>query len=78
VKTAISIPDRVFVAAERASRRLGISRSQFYSKAVEAFLKTQRGQGIKAALNAVYATEDSRLDPVLAAMQEASLRGEDW
>jgi hypothetical protein len=60
------------------SRKLGISRSQFYCKAVEAFLKAHRNHGIKDALDAVYGAEDSWLDPVLAAMQDASIQPEDW
>lgn len=77
MKTAISIPDPLFAAAERASRKLGMSRSQFYCKAVEAFLKAHRNHSIKDALDAVYGAEDSRLDPVLAAMQDATLQPED-
>ena len=78
MKTAISIPDPLFAAAERASRRLGISRSQLYSKAVQAYLEAKRSQGIKEVLDAVYSAEDSRIDPVLAAMQAASIKPEEW
>ena len=78
MKTAISIPDPLFAAAERASRNLGMSRSQFYSEAVKLFLKSRPSQGVKEALDAVYRSEDSRLDPVLAAMQDASLELEEW
>jgi len=66
VKTAISIPDPLFRAAERAAKRQKVSRSDFYAQAVEAYLKAQRAQGVKEALDAVYATEDSSLDPGLA------------
>jgi hypothetical protein len=34
VKTAISIPDATFERAERRARALGVSRSEFYAKAV--------------------------------------------
>jgi len=34
VKTAISIPDRVFRSAEQLAARLGVSRSELYSKAL--------------------------------------------
>jgi len=67
VKSVISIPDALFSAAERAAKRQKISRSRFYAQAVEAYLKAQRAQGVKEALDAVYATEDSSLDPGLAA-----------
>jgi predicted transcriptional regulator len=67
VKTALSIPDPLFRAAERAAKRHKVSRSRFYAQAVEAYLKAQRTQGVKEALDAVYANESSELDPGLAA-----------
>jgi metal-responsive CopG/Arc/MetJ family transcriptional regulator len=39
MKTAISIPDELFSAAEEAARRMAVSRSEFYAKAVEAYLR---------------------------------------
>jgi metal-responsive CopG/Arc/MetJ family transcriptional regulator len=78
VKTAISIPDRVFRAAERAAKRQKVSRSRFYTQAVEAYLKRQSDKRITEALNAVYATEDSSLDPVIAQLQSRSIGREDW
>ena len=73
MKTAISIPDRLFAAAERLSNRLGISRSRFYAMAIEKVLESDARHGIKQALDAVYSQENSRLDPKLANMQSASV-----
>jgi CO/xanthine dehydrogenase FAD-binding subunit len=67
MKTAISIPDPLFHAAERAAKRQKVSRSRFYAKAVAAYLKSQREKGIKKALDAVYASEPPEPDPFLAA-----------
>ncbi len=78
MKTAISIPDPLFEAAERASKRMRVSRSRLYSLAVEAFLKSNRSRGVKEALDEVYRSEDCRLDPVLETMQARSLPREDW
>jgi len=78
VKTAVSIPDRVFDASERLSKRLGMSRSELYAKALETFLSSHSRVGLKEELDAVYGTETSDLDPVLMAMQVASLPHEDW
>jgi metal-responsive CopG/Arc/MetJ family transcriptional regulator len=39
VKTAISIPDGVFEAAEAIAQQLGVSRSEFYTKALQAYLE---------------------------------------
>jgi metal-responsive CopG/Arc/MetJ family transcriptional regulator len=67
MKTAISIPDPLFHAAERAAKRQKVSRSRFYAKAVAAYLKSQREKGINEALDVVYASEPAKLDPALAA-----------
>jgi hypothetical protein len=78
MKTAISVPDPVFDRAEGVSKRLGLSRSTLYSKALEAFLSSHRTSGVRAALDAVYKTEDSEQDPTHTAMQMASILREDW
>ena len=39
VKTVISIPDSLFRAAERAAKRLGVSRSEFYQRAISLYLQ---------------------------------------
>ncbi|OYV91687.1 MAG: hypothetical protein B7Z68_10675 [Acidobacteria bacterium 21-70-11] len=78
MKTAISIPDEVFAAAEAEARRLGVSRSGLFAKAVAEFVARNRGLGVREALDSVYAAEDSRVDDALARMQAASLPDEGW
>lgn len=78
MKTAISIPDPLFRAAERAAKRQKVSRSRFYAKAVASYLKSQREVGIKEALDAVYASEPSEPDPFLAAAAYHILSKEKW
>lgn len=52
VKTAISIPDDVFAAAERLASQLGWSRSQLYSQAIADFLeKEAEDDPVTAALD---------------------------
>ena len=53
MKTAISIPDEIFKRADRLARRLGISRSQLYSHAVEDYVKKRRPESITKAMNRV-------------------------
>jgi hypothetical protein len=77
MKAAVSIPNPVFDAAERVSKRLGLSRSRFYTMAIENMVKRQRSRGVKEALDEIYGKQDSRLDRVLAAMQRLSLSAED-
>ncbi|MGH9397022.1 MAG: hypothetical protein ACRD18_09270 [Terriglobia bacterium] len=78
MKTAVSIPDPIYIEAERMSRRLRIPRSQLYAKAVEAFLTAHRGEGVSESLNAVYKNETSDLDPAVASLQDLSISREDW
>ena len=80
MKTAISIPDRLFEAAERLARRLGMSRSELYSKAVSRFIDENHSIGVRERLNAVYEAdpESSQIDPVMTRLQIESLAEEDW
>jgi len=75
MKTAISLADDVFDTAEQLSRRLGISRSRLYAKAVEAFVKSHRSSGVREALDAVYGAESSKVDPALSRLQRKSVGG---
>ena len=78
MKTAISIPDPLFDAADEVADRLGMSRSQLYAKAVAEYVEKHRNDQVTEALNQVYAKYSSTLDPVLAAMQSMSLPREEW
>jgi len=78
MRTAISIPDALFDAAEELAGRLGMSRSQLYAKALSEYVAKHRDEDVTDALNRVYATYSSTLDPALAAMQFASIPREEW
>ena len=78
MKTAISLPDATFAAAEALARRLGVSRSQLYRRALEKFIDAERRSDITDRLNEIYADESSELDPVLGEIQLASLPPEEW
>lgn len=78
MKTAISIPDRIFREAERLAKRLGMSRSELYARAVDRFVAEQRGDWITEQLNELCREVDTGLDPVLAQMQYLSLPPEEW
>ena len=80
MKTAISVPDELFEAADRLAARLGRSRSEIYATAVAEYLERHKFQGVTERLDAVYATqpEDSQLDPILDALQLRSLPREEW
>lgn len=80
MKTAVSIPDSVFEAAERLADRLGISRSELYQRALRHFLESQSHAVIRESLDSVYAEspDDSKLDTAVEFAQEMSLPEDDW
>jgi metal-responsive CopG/Arc/MetJ family transcriptional regulator len=78
MKTAISLPDPVFEAAESLARQLGVSRSELYTKALKAYLRKYNRDQILTKLNQTYAEESSEADPVLTKLQFMSLPNEDW
>ena len=78
MKTAISIPDPIFQEAEQLAKRLGMSRSELFTRAVAAFLEEKRQENITARLNDLYEKEPSQLDPVIARIQFASLPEDEW
>jgi metal-responsive CopG/Arc/MetJ family transcriptional regulator len=82
MKTAISIPDELFESADALAARLGVSRSHLYATAIAELLAKHAGAQVTARLDAVYAAEESRLDPRLARAQRRSVAepppSEDW
>ena len=78
VKTAISIPDEVFLAADELAERLGVSRSELYATAVAEYVAALRSRGVTARLNEVYADNSSSLDPALERAQANSVGTEEW
>jgi metal-responsive CopG/Arc/MetJ family transcriptional regulator len=78
MKTAISIPDPLFQAAESLATRFGISRSQLYAKALQVFITKHDRANVTQQLNQVYAEQPSGMEPELMNMQMLSLPKEDW
>jgi metal-responsive CopG/Arc/MetJ family transcriptional regulator len=52
VKTAISLPQALFDAAERAARRRGVPRSRIFVEALEHHLAAEQESDITAQINA--------------------------
>jgi len=78
MKTAISIPEEVFQPAEALAKRLGMSRSQLYTAAVNEYLSRRQDRQITARLNSIYEEEDSFLPSGIIRLQAGSLSGEEW
>ena len=78
MKTAISIPDQVYEAAEQLAQRLGLSRSRLYATAVRCFVAEHQHLEVTESLNQIYGDEATRVDPILDTLQLATLDSEDW
>jgi metal-responsive CopG/Arc/MetJ family transcriptional regulator len=74
MKIAISVPEHVHRAADRAARRMRVPRSRIYVKALEAYLAETSEEDITRRLDAVYGSEAGPADPFLVAASRAALR----
>ena len=73
-----SIPDEIYHSADQLARRLGISRSELYAKAVSDYFNAHNNEAVTKALNRIYAKEMSEIDPVIDLIQLGSLPKESW
>jgi len=80
VKTAISIPDRIFKSAEGVAKKLGISRSELYTRAVSEYISGIDERKIIDALNAVYSGERTSVDKSIYKLQYSTVKEdkEEW
>ncbi len=69
MKTAISIPDALFLAAEEYAGQCRISRSELYQKALAEYLRMKTGREITGQINEVCRKLDTALpEPVKKAV----------
>ena len=78
MKTAVSLPDDLFRAGDALAKRMRVSRSELYARALAEYVAKHRADQLTQRLNAVYAAEDSSLDPGLAQLQGRVLPREEW
>ncbi len=78
MKTAISIPDNIFQAAEQYAKNHGVSRSKLYSQALAQFLKKNSEEEITKKLNEIYSDQPSAVNEAVATIQFSSLEKEEW
>ncbi len=77
MKTAISIPDNIFQAAELYAKNHGVSRSKLYSQALAQFLKKNSEEEITKKLNEIYPHQPSAVNEAVARLQFYSLEKEE-
>lgn len=57
MKTAISLPDRLYRQAEKTAKSLGIPRSQLFAKALQEFITRHTQDSVTENLNKVYSNQ---------------------
>ena len=78
MKSDISIPNPVFNAAQNLAKKMGVSLSELYTAALNAYVSEHDKENITETLDQIYANEPSALEPELVKMQVVSLDGEQW
>lgn len=79
MKTAISIPDDLFEAAERLARKLGKARSQLYAEAVAEYLARRDAHAVTEAMNEVCdEVQEPGGDRFVSAAARRALRRSKW
>ena len=74
----MSVPDDLFLKAERAARRLRMSRSQLFATAISEFLERQQTNAVTERLNEVYSRRPAKLNPALQRAQLKSIDKDSW
>ncbi|MFH1149602.1 MAG: CopG family transcriptional regulator [Actinomycetota bacterium] len=67
-KTAVSIDEELFSKADNLAAEMGMSRSQLYAVALEAFLKQQENELLLAQINEAYSTPSTPEEEEMQAM----------
>lgn len=82
MKTAISVPDRTFARASARAETLGMSRSEFFSRAAEHYLDELDGQSlirqIDAALDLLDGPDETALIAVAAGRRALRAIDDEW
>jgi metal-responsive CopG/Arc/MetJ family transcriptional regulator len=78
MKTAVSIPEQVFRAAERHAKRARKSRSQLYAEALSEYLARHSPDEVTEAMNRVMEQVVERTDPFVARASRRILERTQW
>jgi predicted transcriptional regulator len=78
MKTAISLPDEVFEAADLLAAKMKMSRSQLYVTALEKFIKENQESDITARINDYIDKHGQPVDELFINGSLAEMRKEKW
>jgi predicted transcriptional regulator len=78
MKTAVSLPDDVFRAAEALARRLKKSRSRLYADAIAEYLARHAPDEVTEAMNKAMAQVGEPIDPFVSDATRRILERSEW
>jgi metal-responsive CopG/Arc/MetJ family transcriptional regulator len=78
MKTAVSLPDELFVAAERAAKRMGKSRSELHREALAQYLARHDDGQVTAAMDRTLAQVGAARDGFTTSTARRSLERSEW
>jgi metal-responsive CopG/Arc/MetJ family transcriptional regulator len=78
MKTAISLPNDLFVMADEFAKNLGISRSELIATALREFIKIRQRNDLTEKINAACAKLDTTLPEDLARVSRQKLLEVEW
>jgi metal-responsive CopG/Arc/MetJ family transcriptional regulator len=78
MKTAISIPDEIFEAAERLARRMKKSRSQLFSDAVREYVARHAPEEVTEAMDRVCSEVQDSKDKFVSSATRRVLEHSEW
>lgn len=78
MKTAVSLPDDVFSAAERHARRVQKSRSQLYAEALSEYLARHAPDEVTESVNQVVDELGTVADPFVTEAARRALARSEW
>lgn len=78
MKTAVSIPDETFRKADDYAERAGLSRSELYAKALNAYLFDKDRKNLVSLINKACSNLDYESDPCFEAASRQTLLNSEW
>lgn len=78
MKTTVIIPNPVYESTEQLAQRLNVSLSELYTAALAAYVNAHQRENVTEALNQIYESEPSTMEPELVELQVASIKDEKW
>jgi metal-responsive CopG/Arc/MetJ family transcriptional regulator len=80
VKTAISVPDETFDLVTRRAAQLGMSRSEFFTRAARRYLQQLDAESVTGQIDAAVALlgPDTSADAAVAAGRRRLAREDGW